>query len=399
MKTGVESLSAPTEVGRAMPRSRVRAVWVVVFFVLAVIASAFGVKAFHRAETPAANLAPSRAVGAPIKGVITEVLVQPGEQVRKGQLLAVLDFSRQQDILQTAENNVILAYEQTQQNSTPVALPTPPDLKGGFEKKAVTVVASKSIEVPTMLPNPNASKNLTAVAAAQQRVDDLQSQIKQGNSDLAALEDTLADESDAASGSQALITSINSVVQHTQAEKQKSASLLAQGVISARDAARSDMYASQAQGQLEGAKIRAAAAQAALGDTKRQMDALKAKIAKAQADLPEAQALLAEAKKHPNEPAQMYAMQAPKQEYKLVKLKGPITPALPPQPLQVNFVSPEDAQRRMETAEQQLENASHEMRAYCIYAPVAGKLTKVNARPGDIVKPQTQLFVIERDVR
>ena len=276
----------------------------------------------------------------------------------------------------------------------------PPDMKGGFEKKAVPVVASRSIEAP-LLTNPSAatSRTLTATAAAQRRLDDVQGQIKQGQSDIAALEETLADETDAADGAQALITSIKSVVLHTQSEKQKSATLLAEGVISAHDAARSDMYASQAQGQLETAKIRAAAAQAALGDTKRQIEALKSKVAKAQADLPKAQELLAEAKKHPNELAfsGTYSEQSASQAYKLVKLKGPITPALPPQPLQVNFMSPDEALQRIQKAQQQLEAAQHELKAYCIYAPVSGRIIKIDVRAGQQVKPQTQLFVIERD--
>src|SRR5437763_700627 len=337
MKTSAESLPQPTEIGHLVSRSRGRQLWAVLFFLLAVFASAVGVKAYHRAARPAVSVAPSRAVGAPIHGTVTQVLVRQGENVRKGQLLAVLDFSRQQDILDAAENNVVLAFEQAQQSSTPIAMPAPPDMKGGFEKKAVPVVASRSVEAP-LLTNPSAvtSKTLTATAAAQQRLDDVQGQIKQGQSDIAALEETLADETDAADGAQALITSIKSVVQHTQSEKQKSATLLAEGVISAHDAARSDMYASQAQGQLETAKIRAAAAQAALGDTKRQIEALRSKVARAQADLPKAQELLAEAKKHPNELAfsGTYSERSASQAYKLVKLKGPITPALPPQPLQ-----------------------------------------------------------------
>src|SRR4029077_4852867 len=101
--------------------------------------------------------------------------VQPGEYVRKGHALGVTEFSRQNDLLNTAENNVIFAFEQAQQSATPIALPPPPaDLKGGFEKKAVPIAPP----VPTVLSNPSSSnsRNLTALAAAQQRVDDLQGQ-------------------------------------------------------------------------------------------------------------------------------------------------------------------------------------------------------------------------------
>lgn len=409
MKSAADGIPHHGEAGHVVPRSRARYGWIILAIVVvgAAVASPFALRAYrHFTRTPTPPPVHFVSAGVTSAGTVMQVVVQPGQMVRKGELLAVLDYSHQQAVLDAAENNLILALEQAQQSSTPVALPTPP-IAGRFEKKAVPIAklppmpAPKPIKVST-LPNPSVGATQLSASAvtAQKKVDALQDQIKQSEADIPALQQKIADEQEAVQSAQALVTATQNVVQHTQAERQKASSLLAQGVISANEAAKAETYAAQAQGQWETAKVRAAAAIALLGDTQRQLDAVNAKLSKARSDLPKAQQQLALAKKQPSETvvasSGTVAAQPPPPQYKL-ELKGPVAPAPPPAPVQVNFTAPQQALQQILKAEQALEVAQHQFDACCVYAPASGKIISIRVRPGQTVQPGVALVVIQRE--
>lgn len=409
MKTTADSHTHGAEVQRAFARARARQVWMLLVLIALGLAAGFGWSVFAPKPTsrPAARLASVNSVG---EGLLAQVMVVPGQQVRKGQLVAVLENSHLRMELNNAMYDLIAAMQQNQATAAPTALTNPPALKGNFEKKPVLVAPpasstgeEKQKSLPT-LPPPTANKTPEGqdpAAKAEARVKDLQGKIAQAKVDLAANTQKLTEDKQAADTAQALVTAAEQIVNRTAQEKAKSASLLAEGVISANEAAKADMYASQAQAQLQTARLKAAQAVATAGDTQRALDSENDALKSAQADLPKAQAGLDAAKKAPKPPQRPASMLppagksgiSPLPQYKLVPVKG-TGPVPPPQPLQVNFTPPSQALVRIQRAEAALEAVQARFASTCIYAPASGRVTRVFAHSGESVHAGTAIVVI-----
>jgi len=304
-----------------------------------------------------------------------------------------------------------------------MAIQTPAiGMKGGFEKKPVPIQpipnrGGNMPVLPTVSPRnlspvsqvsvqPDASK---VVADAATKVKGLKDHGDKAQAEMPTLQKELDDAKSTLSSAQALVASAQAVADRTRAERDKNATLLAEGVISASEASKSDAYAMQAQGQLQVAKVKAAQAAVQVGEKQRAIDSAQADIVAASKDLPTAIAALANAKKQALTVRPMVTWSGPKgglpaasppaqslPKFKLVKLKGAITPTPPPQPVKVDFTPPSQSSARLDKAEATLERLKAEFAKSCIYAPESGKISRVVLGVGRQVQPGAVVVVLER---
>jgi multidrug resistance efflux pump len=411
MKSTAEGVPRKVGVSDTIARSRARQGLLVAVVAAACVASYFGFTGTRKsaASKVVAHLA-SAAVTSP--GMVTQVLVKQGQWVRKGELLAVLDYSHVQAELAGAEAEYQVALAKGTGSTVATALPAPPNFAGGFEKRPVVIAEPAQTYTPPPLPTskhpvaklpeiklPTSQAPTSAKAAP--KVAQLQDEIKKTQAEIPDLQKKIDDDKAAADSAQALAVAAQSVADRSKTQKDKSASLLAEGVISAKEAAQADSNWIQAQGQLQAARLKATEAEAMMGEDQRDLDKANEDLKNYQTELPKAQAAQAAVA---NQPPQLAPISKPEpggppppepQKYKLVKLKGPVMAAPPPEPLQVDFTSPAQAAAQLKKAETDLAIARQNFAAACIYAPETGQISKINVKVGQMAKPGIAAFVIQ----
>ena len=428
------------EVQVAIARSRVRQAWAMIILACAVIAAFMGFKTRHTAASKVPAIV-YVTVTAKAPGMVGQVVVQPGQFVRKGQLLAVMDYGHLEAEKELAEQNLMEALEQTTASSEATALPPPPPaLRGRFEKRAVPVahlpaplppVQTNNVKVtpppaqaplnlkvtpgktpaptkgsPTLtLPKaqPKVPVSVTTPATGKDRlsVKDTQAKVAADNYTIKTLTDKITADQDAVDQSQSLVTSLGNIASRTKADSDKSASLLAEGVISANEAAKSQSYNMQAQGQLQQGKIKAAEAVSNLGDDQRSLDAAKAQLPKDMDALKQAQSEANKPKKQPEvtpeftpqDMPQTRTQAAPK--YRLETVPS-LASSLPPKPLQVDFISLAQILQKIAMAEKELSDAQTQLAGACIYADATGTITRISIKPGQMMTKGEAAFVIRK---
>lgn len=441
-----DSVQRRGDVQGAIARSRVRQAWAMIVLAAAVVAAFMGFRSRRVAESkvPATVYITVTAKSA---GMVGQVMVQPGQFVRKGQLLAVMDYSHLEAEKELAEQNLMEALDQTTSSSEATALsPPPPALRGRFEKKAVPLPPVQTNNVNVAPPPPQQPLNLKhplpekkgpaaagnkAPAATQKApgtlpkvqtaaptpvktpsptqsaskahlsVKDAEAKVAADNYTIKSLTDKIVTDQDSVDQTQSLVVSLGNIATRTKADSDKSASLLAEGVISANEASKSQSYNMQAQGQLQQAKIKAAEAVSNLGDDQRTLDATKAnlpkdmdaiKVAQVDASKPKIQPLV---QSSPTPPAGSETSSAPAPRYKLESVPS-FASSLPAKPLQVDFISLAQVLQKIAAAEKTLSDTQTEMAASCIYASATGTVTRVSVRSGQLLTKGEATFVIRK---
>src|SRR3954469_20517844 len=114
MKSTAERAPRTTTAKDAFARARGRQALLVLAMVVVAGASALGIHAVNNRTAPAPISKPVAMISAPVagQGMVMQVLVVPGQVVRKGQLLAVLNFSHEKAELANAEDSLINALQQ-----------------------------------------------------------------------------------------------------------------------------------------------------------------------------------------------------------------------------------------------------------------------------------------------
>ncbi len=408
----------------AIARSRTRQAAIVVVFLGLLVAAGFGYRGFRKKKVTVPVYTYASALST-APGMVAQILVKSGDQVRKGELLAVMDFSQVEAEREAAEQSVWNAVAGDAQGNQAVAnaLPSPPGMSGPFDVKMVPVgklpgrlptVRTNNIPFPTRTP-PQVSKPADVptsplpglqVDQLDSKVKDIQTKIKAEQDAVADLQKSFTAEQDAATSGQDLVNSLTAVAARTKAESDKSATLLAEGVISAREASRSQGYAQQAEGQLEAARVHAAADEATLGETQNQINSTAKQIVADQDDLKKAQAAADDARKaaariaavktSPTPPPAL-APARPMGQFKIIKVPtAPAAPAAPPTPLHVEFLPPELEAQKISQAENQLQTVNKKFIGACIYAPEDGVVTRIAIRPGQMIEANTVAIVIQK---
>jgi len=397
----------------AVARSRTRQAVMVAVLVGLIAAAGFGFRGFrkHKVTAPAVSYV-SATTTAP--GMVAQILVRPGQQVRKGELLAVMDFGELEAQREEAQQDVLNAVEGGAAGNQAIATPAPaPGITGGIDKRIVPVgklpppmpmVRSNNIQAPDGSAAPPALATLPKAGSpgdagqADSKAKDLQSKIKLEEDAIRTLQKSFADEQDAATSAQDLVNSLAAAAGRTRADSDKSATLLAEGVISANDAAKSQTYAQQAEGQLEDARVHAAAAEATLGDTQREIDKTAKQVLSDREDLKKVQAEADEARKHPAlapaTPAERSPQPVPK--FKLVPIPSAAGPVAPPTPVHVDFLPPALEGQRIDQAEAKLDAVGQRFSGACIYAPADGVIERIAIRPGQTVQANAVAVVIRK---
>lgn len=410
-QTAKRTLAVTTPTDSAFARARTRQFIFLGVFVIAVAAAAVGV----RTLSPAKKIVPPPFVPAnaytPAEGTVYQVLVAPGEQVRKGQLLAVLDPRPYEQQLSLAEADLIAAEHQSQPSDIAVAAPpTMPGalpMAGGFEKVPVPVPGT----VAPLNPLPNASPNRSSVGVPPAKAPTSSTEAKlKGLKEKRAKAEALLNDSKSkveaakaeAVSSATLLQSAEAITVKAKAAKDKSASLLATGAISANEASKSESYYNQVMGQYQAAKLKAAEAQALAGQLDRDISEAEATLKTIDSDISKAQAAAAEEKKHPAAPANEIVVTPPpaaepaRPKYKLVPVKPPSLGPVAPAPVQVNFGPSPDALKAIAKARAGVEMASKAFARCVIYAPASGTVREVNIRPGEKVGAKQLSIVIAK---
>jgi multidrug resistance efflux pump len=253
------------------------------------------------------------------------------------------------------------------------------------------------------LPAPQASNTVAAadVKRAQDsknqamgRIQEVMTKIDEAKSEVAA--------------QQALVDAAQSSVERTKADKDKSATLLAEGVISANEASRAESYYAQATGQLEQAKAKASEAQALVGQYERELDNARknlkqseSKFQRAQIEAKNPRPVQRVAHSSASPFSGMVAKNMPTQpqvKYKLVPMKGPIIPAPPPipTPVHVDLMAPQKAGIAIEQAKAAVALAEQNFAKCCIYAPTDGTVVRVLVAPGQNGLARQPVILIEK---
>lgn len=414
-QTAKRTLPVTTPTDSAFARARTRQLFILGVFVIGVGAAALGV----RSLTPAKKVVPPSFVPynafTPAEGTVYQILVAPGEQVRKGQLLAVLDPRPYEQQLSLAEADLIAAEHQAQPSDIAVAAPpTMPGalpMAGGFEK--VPVPVQGSVVPLNPLPNATGPRSSLGVPPAKASASPAEPKLKALKEKRAKTEALLSEskskveaaKSEAASA-QALLQSAEAISIKAKAAKDKSAGLLATGAISANEAAKSDSYYNQVMGQYQAAKLKAAESQALAGQLDRDIAEAKATMKTIDADIAKAQAAVAEEKKHPATTANEIVVTPPppapepaRPKYRLVPVKpmslGPVAPA----PVQVNFGPSPEALKAIAKARAGVEMASKAFARCVIYAPASGTVREIDIRPGQKVRAKQLSVVIAKNLK
>jgi multidrug resistance efflux pump len=406
MKTTADHVSQPLRTSKdAFSRSKARQLWFAAFLAVAAGGSLLGVTLSKPKVRPVPVL---HFVSAPTMGggMVAQIYVHTGQVVRKGELLASLDYGKALAALDNARAELENAIEQETGSNVAVALPaTLSPISGAFEKKPVliktpasTKASARATSLPKVSLTPTAPKESTP--ASDLRVDDYERSIKQTRAEIPGLESSLSDAKSSAETAQAALVSAQAVADRTRSDKNKASTLLAEGVLSANEASKAEAYAAQAAGALQSARLRAAQAQAQVGEVQRMLDKAKETLAKSEAELPKAIAAAkkvnASSKVAATPPAISAAAQQDQPKYKLV-LKGPISAPVPPaQPVKVDFTSPADIAARIKKAETALAEAQANCQKLCIYAPADGIVARVGVRVGQMVQPGVAAFVVQR---
>ena len=411
MKTTAEGTPLPGEVNTAFARARGRQLWLLAAIIALGAVGFAGIKLNRPKpiEAPKISFAPASSQS---DGMVAQILVKPGEQVRKGELLAVLEFSRLDAQHEAALDNVIQVASVDTNAGPAVTAPLPPSgLNGGLTKRAVRIV-QPSQALPAIPPKINLPQTEQSAGPIPAKGQDLPRQVALLQSGMdaltkqtATLRQNIKDDQDAVTTSQALVATLTAVATRTKADADKSATLLAEGVISAHEASKAQGYSLQAQGRLQEAKVSAAQAVETLGDAQRTLDSTNQTIAADQDKLKKLNSQVAQEKVHPQPAPVLKSVplapaQVPSQSkitYKLQSIKGPIMPNIPPAPLPVTFMGPAQQGQLIQKAEHILNQVDQNFESVCIYAPTDGTVTQINARPGESIAKGTVLFEIRHN--
>ncbi len=427
MNPPAEQSPVVVDANRTIAHSRKWQGLVVLGLAAVLVAGAFGYRGFRHARRIVLARAPVYSSAVTVgPGMIAEILVKPGQKVRKGELLAVMDFSQLEAAREAAEQNLVNAISASSTGNQAMAPALQPPSLGGSIIKKIVPVGKVPVRMPPVQTNnikplpptgPSSANTKAPVASptppgppatstdanqADGKVKALQDKIKVEEDAVKQLQQAFAADQDQATAAQDLVNSLATVAARTKAESDKSATLLAEGVISANEAAKSQSYAQQASAQLEDAKVKAAADEAALGDTQRDIDKAAKQLAddqdglkKAQVEAENARKALAETAARPQNPTSQQPP-AMREQYKLVTVPGPVLPPAPAVPLQPDFLPPQLELQKIQMAEAQLDQLNRQFQNVCVYAPDDGVVTSVAIHPGQFVQANLVAVILRK---
>ena len=328
-----------------------------------------------------------------ITGTVKTVAVKPGDHVSRGQVLATLDSTA----LAASVNREQLALDQAlkdAQNTQAAVLPA--QMTGPLPAIPIQPPVAGSSGPPPPAPTRNDPNGvlitmLTAKKAhAADRLKQLDTARRQANGRLTEVQDDAESAARAAQTAKGPLDGLNANLEMAKAQRDKFQDLYNQGIVSRNELQNKQAEVDAAQAALDAALKQIADAEALVKQRQGEVEAARKTLQDLTAQLDAAQKFYASIQIHATLPPK----RAPQPLITPVPKPKPAPQAFAP----VRVAFPEERHREAEakiaTARQALEQAQQELQATFILATQDGIVTEVAARPGQTLLAGSRILTV-----
>lgn len=373
-------------------QKRSRAPVIVVASVIAIVAIAFLYKAWvfsstHETTDNAFLTSDVIQIAPQVTGTVSEIRVNDNQEVKKGQLLVVMDDSTYRAAFQQAKANLDAAVAQAKGAGISVGM-TAQTGSGQLQEAQAAVSQAQSAVAGA---DADVIKSSAGIGTAQANARSAEASVTTAQANYTAALAAKKRYGQVLKSAQAALDAAQADAARAQRDSRRYASLVSQGAVSEETADQYTSTAASLEAQVEGRKADVAAAQeqmaladAAIEQARAQVSAAKDQAAAAQAGVRQAQAV---------RQAAQQAVSAAKGRHS--QAVGQLTQArTAPDQVAVSQSAHKQASAKIEQARAALEMALIQLQDTRIYAPASGRVSKKSVELGSLVQVGTPLMAI-----